>query len=79
MIFKGYQFWKSLYKVRYLFNRGVALQIGDGRATSFWKDVWLGNCALKISFAKLFNIFSNTDVSVVDSLKNKEWKINFCR
>ena len=76
---KGSQFWRSLLDVREWYQRGCSIKIKAGLQTRFGHDCWLGNCPLKISFPKLFNITSNPDIAVAEAFVNGQWHIEFRR
>ncbi|GJV79890.1 RNA-directed DNA polymerase, eukaryota [Tanacetum coccineum] len=38
------------------------------RSTSFWKDLWIGDNLLKLSFPRLFALEENKDISVADKM-----------
>ncbi|XP_016195906.1 uncharacterized protein LOC107636951 [Arachis ipaensis] len=38
---------------------GLAIEVGDGRATRFWEDTWLQSGKLKDSFSRLFLVSNN--------------------
>jgi hypothetical protein len=53
----GSQFWKGLMmSVRDDIVRGMSYVIGNGKKARFWRDVWIGNYALRVCFPKLFEI-----------------------
>ncbi|GJU89664.1 hypothetical protein Tco_1302087 [Tanacetum coccineum] len=41
-----------------------AIRVGKGTGTSFWKDLWIGDNLLKLSFPRLFALEENKDISV---------------
>ena len=41
--------------------RSWSLEMGDGRKTRFWHDVWSGNCPLSIKFPHLFKMMLALD------------------
>lgn len=52
-VIKGSQFWNNLHRVKHLFLCGVNHVVGDGKSVSFWRDVWIDHCPLKVRFYKL--------------------------
>ncbi|WJX91754.1 hypothetical protein P8452_73481 [Trifolium repens] len=46
------------------FSKEVVKVIGDGRATSFWKDTWVGERPFETRFPRLFSISSQKEASV---------------
>ncbi|GJT05587.1 hypothetical protein Tco_0840049 [Tanacetum coccineum] len=68
--------WSSIItEVNSLKVKGVDLishckiRVGKGTGTSFWKDLWIGDNLLKLSFPRLFALEENKDISVADKLK----------
>lgn len=49
-------FGKIFKRSKNLFNKCARYKTGDGYSVSFWGDIWLGDCPLKIKYKKLFNI-----------------------
>ena len=43
------QFWKGLMKVKDDFLSRGKFVVGNGQATRFWEDTWLGDIPLAIS------------------------------
>lgn len=74
----GLNFGIVFKKLSVCFSRGV-LRIGDGCSTSFWGDVWLDDCPLKIKYDKLFLCCQFPDVSVANCLLEGMWNIPFKR
>ncbi|GJT90856.1 hypothetical protein Tco_1079701 [Tanacetum coccineum] len=65
--------WSSIItEVNSLKVKGVDLishckiRVGKGTGTSFWKDLWIGDNLLKLSFPRLFALEENKDISVAD-------------
>jgi hypothetical protein len=46
------------------FSKEVVKVIGDGRATSFWKDTWVVERPFETRFPRLFSISSQKEASV---------------
>ncbi|GKG40019.1 hypothetical protein Tco_0466796, partial [Tanacetum coccineum] len=44
------------------------IRVGKGIGTSFWKDLWIGDNLLKLSFPCLFALEENKDISVADKM-----------
>ncbi|GKD96552.1 hypothetical protein Tco_1380449, partial [Tanacetum coccineum] len=44
------------------------IRAGKGTGTSFWKDIWIGDNLLKLSFPRLFALEENKDISVADKM-----------
>ncbi|GKB39171.1 RNA-directed DNA polymerase, eukaryota, partial [Tanacetum coccineum] len=67
--------WSSIItEVNSLKVKGVDLishckiRVGKGTGTSFWKDLWIGDNLLKLSFPRLFALEENKDISVADKM-----------
>ncbi|GJW82331.1 hypothetical protein Tco_0146306 [Tanacetum coccineum] len=67
--------WSSIItEVNSLKVKGVDLishckiRVGKGTCTSFWKDLWIGDNLLKLSFPRLFALEENKDISVADKM-----------
>lgn len=39
--------WKGILQMYPIFKRGLAMELGDGRRTTFWEDAWSGENSLK--------------------------------
>ncbi|GJV50383.1 RNA-directed DNA polymerase, eukaryota, partial [Tanacetum coccineum] len=77
--------WSSIItEVNSLKVKGVDLishckiRVGKGTCTSFWKDLWIGDNLLKLSFPRLFALEENKDISVADKM-NTSISSLFCR
>lgn len=79
LLIRASQFWKSIHKVKSIFNWGASYKLGNGRRTYFWHDVWLDDCPLKIKFALLYRTCSDLDIKVAECLVEGVWQINFAR
>jgi hypothetical protein len=76
---KGSQFWTSLHKIKRWFKMATSYEVGDGRKTLFWHDVWWGKCPFKILFPSLFECCEQMDISVNEALRGGEVNLSFCR
>lgn len=65
--------------MKHLFNKGVRHILGDGKSISFWEDVWIDSCPLKIRFDKLFRICEDPKIIVANCWFNNVWNIQFTR
>ncbi|XP_028059361.1 uncharacterized protein LOC114263062 [Camellia sinensis] len=65
------------------FKNSIALVIGDGKRTLFWKDKWFGNVCLKDVFPRLYSVTMGNDefVDLVYSRRAdaEAWNLNFRR
>jgi hypothetical protein len=72
----GSQFWKRLHKVKHLFKWGAIYQVGDGRSTKFWHDVWQTTSHLRVNFHKIFSICEEPNMSVAKGAE-LQWQMGF--
>ncbi|XP_020972640.1 uncharacterized protein LOC107627573 [Arachis ipaensis] len=78
--------WKDICQLQFRDNAvkdkmiaGLSMELGDGRRTRFWEDVWLQSGPLQMSFPRLFSI-SNQKGSVIGDCgfwDGLEWIWNF--
>lgn len=52
-------------------------KVSDGRSTLFWKEVWVGNVALRYVFLSLLALKTNYDCMIVDRRENQRWSWNW--
>ncbi|GJX78462.1 hypothetical protein Tco_0326611 [Tanacetum coccineum] len=72
----GVDFAKAYDSVRWDYLDDVLISFGFGPkwrswirgSTSFWKDLWIGDNLLKLSFPRLFALEENKDISVADKM-----------
>ena len=48
------------------FSTSFRKNIGEGKETRLWKDVWVGNKPLKEEFGRLFRLETDKDVKVAE-------------
>ncbi|XP_072062020.1 uncharacterized protein [Arachis hypogaea] len=86
LLFKWWGPWKDIchlqIKEQHLREKvitGLALEIGDGRWTRFWEDVWLHCGSLKERFPRLFSVSNQCGSVIRDSgfWDGLEWVWNF--
>lgn len=70
---KGFTWAISAAKVFYKWK------FGNGRNISFWHDVWLGECSLKVQFWRLFSICNQQECYVAQVWDGEELKLSFRR
>lgn len=46
----GSQFWRGLHVCKSWLGSMVGKNVGNSLTTSFWNDVWVASCLLKIMF-----------------------------
>ncbi|GJR14799.1 RNA-directed DNA polymerase, eukaryota [Tanacetum coccineum] len=75
----------STPQVRKLSNKGIDLlslvkkKIGNGEATSFWNNVWLGDSPLKQAYPRLYLIELDKHASVASKLRDNSLTGSFRR
>ena len=74
----GSQFWKSLVKVRPVFQSFVKFVVGDGSSIRFWLDWWCGDSPLSVTFPTLFSYCSDPNISIA-KLASQGWNLAFRR
>ena len=74
----GSQFWKSLVKVRPVFQSFVKFGVGDGSSIRFWLDWWCGDSPLSVTFPTLFSYCPDSDISTMELAANG-WDLDFRR
>lgn len=57
------EFWKSMLDH---FRGFIAMDMGNGRNTSFWEDKWCFLRSLWLEFPSIFNIALNREALVAD-------------
>ncbi|KAG2643909.1 hypothetical protein PVAP13_2KG355900 [Panicum virgatum] len=65
----------GLHKVKHLFQWGAIHKVGNSSKTSFWKDIWIGDVPLKISFPDLFAMSEKPEARVAEMCRTGEWSI----
>ena len=53
--------WKNLLKVKDIYFLGRNLVLKNGNLVRFWKDAWLNNCSLMVSYPMLYDICQAQD------------------
>jgi hypothetical protein len=76
---KGSQFWRSLLDIRDSYQKGRVIDVQSGRQTSFWHDVWLTDCPLRVYFRDLFQIAQEPNISVAKAYNGGCWNLEFRR
>ncbi|KAK1313988.1 hypothetical protein QJS10_CPA06g01088 [Acorus calamus] len=56
--------WKNILSCSDGFMEAIRWRVGDGRSTSFWHDVWLGDSALKDRFGEIFRLARDREGTV---------------
>lgn len=76
---KGSQFWKGINKVKGNFKWGGKSIVNNGRDTSFWEDVWVGEVPLKLLFPKIYEFCRDKKCSVAECWGNNECTMDLKR
>lgn len=65
--------WRDLQSLQNLswFDEGVRRSVGNGRETSFWNSIWIGNEPLRLRFNRLFIISTDKESSLAEK---GEWQ-----
>ena len=58
------QFWRKLLSLREVSFKYCMVVVGNGCKTSFWKNLWIGDCPLADKFPILFDLVLDKDISV---------------
>ncbi|GKV46638.1 hypothetical protein SLEP1_g53612 [Rubroshorea leprosula] len=58
-------------KLKNMLVKGFRWEVGDGCRVGFWRDMWVGNKALRDSFPRLFQLAENKDGKVRE---NGSWE-----
>lgn len=72
------QFWQGLHSVKNWYEKGKGHIVGCGKQTRFWRDVWLGECPLQVSYPRLFSICHDQEISV-HTAAELEWNLSYRR
>ncbi|GJV40575.1 RNA-directed DNA polymerase, eukaryota, reverse transcriptase zinc-binding domain protein [Tanacetum coccineum] len=59
---------KAIHGDKGRFGIGSKKKIGNGKDTSFWDDVWIGEIPLKFRFPRLYNLETNKHADVASKL-----------
>lgn len=70
-------FFKDIWHCRsndrvknFIGNNMFKWSVGNGQLVNFWKDLWYGNCTLRISFRILYNLAIRKDINVADMVSS---------
>ena len=67
---------KGLDQVGIEFSSSFHRKVGDGAGTSFWNDMWIGECKLKDRFPRLYHLERRKEAKIVEKGRwiGSEWK-----
>ncbi|KAK1288774.1 hypothetical protein QJS10_CPB19g00248 [Acorus calamus] len=75
--------WRNILSFTEGFMDAIRWKVGDGRSTSFWHDVWLGDCTLKERFPGLYRLSRDRDGTVASfwchGVSNGVWDVRLRR
>lgn len=60
----GCEIWKSILLGRESFCKCIKFVLGSGENINFWKDVWVGDDPLMVSFPNIFRLALDQQTSV---------------
>lgn len=58
---------------------GRKIKVSSGTQTRFWRDVWIGENALKVIFKSLYSCCTDTEIFVAEALQTPGVRLNFRR
>ena len=61
--------WKGILASKEMFSKNIRYCVGKGDKVFFWRDPWVGEAPLAISFPNLFNCATNQIAKVIDYLE----------
>ena len=64
--------------LRNFYFSNVDFVIGNGNRIGFWEDKWLDNQCFKESFARLYGLVTNCDVSLREMLIQRGASVEWC-
>lgn len=56
------------------FDNNISRVVGNGRGTSFWHDIWVGEIPLKFKFPRLFELSVDKECSV-EEMRTRLWAV----
>jgi hypothetical protein len=72
-------FWKGLLSVRDKYYNYCKKNIGDGKSSSFWKNIWCGNVKLADKYPNLFEVAYDKDITVHKVISSNFQMLTFRR
>jgi hypothetical protein len=64
------QFWRGIMDSKEEYCNNRKMEIGNGYATSFWRDKWCGDESFCIKYKRLFDLSLNKEISVEGALRD---------
>ncbi|CAN4112876.1 unnamed protein product [Withania somnifera] len=75
----GVSVWKTIRNSMATLSRNISYRVGNGSKILFWKENWIGNETLMVSFPDLFSLSINPDEKVANVWSPLGWNIMFRR
>jgi hypothetical protein len=72
-------FWRAILGLRDEFYKCCKKVVGNGKSTSFWKNIWCGDVSLADKFPRLYNIARDKDITVEKVLNSDFQALSFRR
>jgi hypothetical protein len=72
-------FWKGILSVRDKYYNYCKKNIGDGKSSSFWKNIWCGNDKLADKYPNLFEFAYDKDITVHNVISSNFYMLTFRR
>ena len=76
---KGSTFWNGIQAVKPAFMLGAKLSVDDGNSTRFWLDHGFGSEPLWRSHSFIYQLATNIDILIADTLRTNPPAISFKR
>lgn len=73
------QFWKGLHEVKKWMDLGSSYKVGNGKATNFWSDVWIGETPLKTQYPNIYRMCADKEKTVSQMCLEGDWYIELRR
>lgn len=75
----GVGLWRSIRNQWLKIWGNSRIKPGNGRKTSFWNDVWVGQHTLKQLFPAIYNLNPQKLATVAEVRNNQAWNLTFRR
>ncbi|WMV40396.1 hypothetical protein MTR67_033781 [Solanum verrucosum] len=75
----GVGLWRTIRNLWPKIWRNSKIDIGNGRKTFFWNDVWVGQHSLKQLHLEIYNLNQQKEATVAEVKDNKGWNLSFRR
>jgi len=75
----GVGLWRTIRDLWPKIWRNSKIDIGNGRKTFFWNDVWVGQHSLKQLHPEIYNLNQQKEATVAEVKDNQGWNLSFRR